>query len=60
MRYSQCKFYQQKNITPWHSDVFDHPTYKSICNRDNLEKELIYPEGQCEKCQHFISKGPND
>lgn len=56
MDYENCEYYLQKDVTPWHSDVFDHPTYKCFCIKNGKEKELIYPEGQCRRCQQKNSQ----
>ena len=56
MDYENCEYYLQKDVTPWHGDVFDHPEYKCFCTKTGEEKELIYPEGQCRRCQQKNSQ----
>ena len=51
MDYEDCEYYLQKDVTPWHGDVFDHPEYKFFCTKSGEERELIYPEGQCRRCK---------
>ena len=48
--YEECEHFLQEDVTPWHGDVFDHPSYKTYCTKDGEKKELIYPEGQCRRC----------
>lgn len=50
MDYENCEYYLQKDVTPWHGDVFGHPEYMCFCTKSGEEKELIYPEGQCRRC----------
>lgn len=38
----ECKFLITKDITPWHSDVFDHPVYTFFCKLSGKE---ILPYG---------------
>ena len=33
----KCKYFESKDITPWHGDVLDHPTYQLFCNLYNRE-----------------------
>lgn len=51
MDYENCEYYLQKDVTPWHGDVFDHPEYKCFCTKNGEERELIYPAGQCRRCK---------
>lgn len=51
MYYEKCEHCLQKDATSWHGDVFDHPEYKFFCTKNGEERELIYPEGQCRRCQ---------
>lgn len=46
----QCEFFLQEDVTPWHGDVFDHPSYKTFCTKNGGKKSLIYPSGQCRRC----------
>lgn len=34
-----CEFLKKEDITGWHGDVFDHPSYKTTCELDG--KEII-------------------
>lgn len=36
---NNCKNLISEDVTPWHGDVFDYPTYKTIYNL--IEKEVI-------------------
>lgn len=32
--YEKCEYYLSEDVTGWHNDVFDHPSYKNYCTRD--------------------------
>lgn len=34
-----CKYLKTEDVTPWHSDVYDHPDYKHTCEK--CGKEVI-------------------
>lgn len=36
---TDCKFLKVEDVTPWHSDVFDHPDYEYTCKKTG--KKLI-------------------
>ena len=58
--YTSCEHFLQEDVTPWHGDIFDHPSYQLFCTKGGIKKELIYPEGQCKRCyerRHNESKG---
>ena len=43
-----CGFLKKEDITGWHGDVFDHPSYKTTCELDGKE---IIPMIHCKKCR---------
>ena len=49
----KCKYFLVEDVTPWHGDVFDHPSYEDYCTKDGEKKELCWAEHQCGKCQHY-------
>ena len=49
-----CEYLKTEDITPWHSDVFDHPNYKYICNK--IGREII-PFIHCKKCKESNKEG---
>lgn len=51
MDYEKCKYFTRDDITPWHGDVYDHPSYKNYCIKNDKKKILISPETQCPRCQ---------
>ena len=53
--YTKCEHYIAKDVSPWHSDIFDHPTYESYCTKDGNEK-ISFPAGACKRC---MEKGLN-
>ncbi len=46
-----CKWYQQKDTTYWHGDVFEHPSYQSFCTWNGEKRELLLPDIQCARCK---------
>lgn len=48
---TECKYLKIEDVTPWHGDVFDHPTYKYYCIKKN--KELSFGILQCHKCTKY-------
>ena len=47
---TDCKNLRTEDVTPWHSDVFDHPDYKYTCKLSG--KEVI----PCLRCNHARCK----
>ena len=49
---ADCKNLIIKDVTSWHGDVFDHPTYEYRCKLTGKE---IYPRARCkrEKCEKY-------
>lgn len=47
-----CKFLIIEDITSYHGDVFDHPTYKYTCKKCNKE---VLPYICCnkERCKNY-------
>lgn len=43
-----CDFLKKEDITGWHGDVFDHPSYKITCELDGKE---IIPVIHCKRCR---------
>jgi hypothetical protein len=50
INYEDCKYFVHEDVTPWHNDVYDHPSYKTYCTKSGEKRLLIYPEGQCKRC----------
>lgn len=50
-----CKFLISKDITPYHDDVFDHPSYKHICAKCGRE---VIPFIHCnkERCKNYTKQ----
>lgn len=48
--YESCKYFVSEDVTGWHNDVYDHPSYKNYCTRTGEKVELILPSSQCERC----------
>lgn len=51
---TECKYLKIKDVTSWHGDVFDHPTYEYFCTKQS--KELLLGELQCRKCSKYEEK----
>lgn len=45
-----CKHIKYIDITSWHGDVFDHPSYQSFCH---LNDKKIYRH-LCSRCENYI------
>lgn len=54
--YEHCKHFKYEDVTPWHGDVFDHPSYATFCTKTGKKRQLIYPEGQCKRCHERQQK----
>lgn len=48
--YTECEHFVQEDVTPWHGDVFNHPSYETYCIKDGQKKQLLLPERQCLRC----------
>lgn len=48
-----CKHLQVQDITPWHGDVFDHPDYKYVCNKDPQHPRELLWERSCSHCKEY-------
>ena len=46
----ECKYLEWVDSTAWHGDVFDHPSYKSVCQ---LYKQDIHSHYTCIKCSYY-------
>lgn len=46
----ECKHLEWIDTTPWHGDVFDHPSYNSVCNLKNKD---VYHPYQCSRCKDY-------
>lgn len=48
----KCKNIKVEDITPWHSDVFDHPDYRYVCE---LTGEEVIPYYDCRetRCKNY-------
>lgn len=47
-----CKYLKFKDVTTWHGDVFDHPTYIYYCLKK--QKEVLYL--MCIRCKDNTAK----
>lgn len=45
-----CKYFENIDVTPWHSDVFDHPSYQSFCHLKDKNIHRYW----CAKCENYI------
>lgn len=45
-----CKYFEDIDVTPWHSDVFDHPSYQSFCHLKDKNIHRYW----CAKCENYI------
>ena len=47
-----CKNLMIKDVTSWHGDVFDHPTYEYRCR---LNGRKVYPLTHCKspRCEKY-------
>lgn len=52
--FQKCPYYSCEDITPWHGDIFDHPTYQVFCSK-NGEKEKIF-HIHCCRCSFFKNR----
>ena len=55
---NECKYLKIEDTTPWHGDVFDHPTYKYYCVKNG--KKLIFGILQCHKCPYYEKENQDD
>lgn len=51
---NECKYLKIEDVTPWHEDVFGHPSYKYYCTEKN--KDLSFGIFQCHKCTKYKEK----
>ena len=56
MNYEECKYYEYEDVTDWHNDVFDHPSYKSYCTKTGEKRELCVPSRQCQRCGGYFDE----
>lgn len=56
---NDCINLKTEDITPWHSDVFDHPDYKHTCLKTNRE---VIPFIHCneKRCPDYRSSKTGD
>ena len=47
---TKCEYFKQEDVTGWHNDVFDHPSYKCFCSKNGEKRDLLLPETQCRRC----------
>lgn len=49
---NKCKHLKKEDITTWHGDVFDHPSYRYICTLTGNE---VFPNLRCHKdrCKNY-------
>lgn len=45
-----CKHFENIDITSWHGDVFDHPSYQSFCHLKNKNTFRYW----CAQCENYI------
>jgi len=46
-----CPHYSYKDVTFWHGDVFDHPSYQAYCSKDGEDKPIY--SIHCVRCSFF-------
>ena len=46
-----CKYLKIEDVTPWHSDIFDHPSYEYTCKLTGRKVIacIICNEKRCKK-----------
>lgn len=55
---NECEYFKIEDVTPWHGDVFDHPSYKYHCTEKN--KDLPFGILQCHKCTKYDRRENNE
>ena len=45
-----CKYFENIDVTPWHADIFDHPSYQSFCHLKNKDIHRHW----CTQCDNYI------
>ena len=46
-----CKHLEWVDNTPWHGDIFDHPSYKSVCT---LKEKDVHHFYTCSMCKEYV------
>jgi hypothetical protein len=54
---NECKYLKIEDVTLWHGDVFDHPSYEYYCTKKN--KDLPFGIFQCHKCTKYDRREDN-
>lgn len=57
MEYENCKYLLSEDVTGWHNDVYDHPSYKTYCTKGGKKRELVLPCNQCRRCMEAGKNG---
>lgn len=47
----KCPHYSCEDVTSWHGDVFDHPTYQVFCSKSGKKKKIFHIH--CFRCSFF-------
>ena len=55
---NECKYLKIEDVTSWHEDVFDYPSYKYYCTEKN--KDLPFGILQCHKCKYYEKRPISD
>lgn len=53
MNYTECLYFEAKDTTSWHNDVFAHLDYNYYCHKEGFPKEILWPLRTCSKCKDF-------
>lgn len=54
---NNCKYLKQEDTTPWHGDVFDHPTYIFICKKNGRE---VSQSLHCKRCKKYCKENEDN
>ena len=47
--YEKCEYFEAVENT-LESTVFDHPNYTYYCSKSGERKEIVFPDGCCNRC----------
>lgn len=57
VEYENCEYFLSEDVTGWHNDVYDHPSYKTYCTKGGKKRELVLPCNQCKRCMESGKNG---
>lgn len=56
MDYESCKYFIKNDVTPYHGDAYDHPSYRTACTKSGTPRTLPCPVTQCARCRSYVQK----